>query len=392
MLLRAKKAAEDADRAKARFISNMSHEIRTPLNGIIGTARILQDEDNLPAQIPHLKTLEDLSEHTVQIVNNILDFAKIEAGKAELESKRFNIYRFTQKMKSIFSGTAQLKGLKFIIETTGKTDVFVKGDEVRLSQVLINLLGNAFKFTETGSVTLKVNVHEHPEKKHYKVRFCVTDTGIGIKNEHAGRIFESFTQADANTTRRFGGTGLGLSIANKIVSLMGGKLEVESTPNKQTSFSFEVKLHMSSAIKEQQPFTAIPVSKNSKPLYILLAEDNKVNQLVGSRKILEKWKHHIIVANNGKEAVDYITKTDFDVVLMDLDMPVMDGYEATEIIRHEKPFLPVIALTAASFEDMNSFLAKKGFVNVVQKPFAPEDLLSKITAATDKLYARQTAF
>lgn len=385
MLLKAKRAAEEADSAKARFISNMSHEIRTPLNGIVGTSRILLDEDYLPAQHSHLKTLQDLTEHTVQIVNNILDFAKIEAGKAELECKRFNMLRFSEKIKSIFTGTALLKGLKYNIEICGQPDIFVKGDEVRLSQVLINLLGNAFKFTEKGSVTLKINIAEHKEKRHYLVDFAVTDTGIGIKNEHCNKIFESFTQADAKTTRKYGGTGLGLSIARKIVNLMGGTLQVTSTPGVQTTFSFSIRLHMSSAADKQWS-NATAVTVNSlQPLNILLAEDNKINQMV-AKKLLQKWNHKITVANNGKEAADFAVTNKPDVVLMDLDMPVMDGYEATEIIKAQFPHLPVIALTAASFDDMDNYLVKKGFSNVVQKPFAPDDLQLKIAEATNNAY------
>jgi signal transduction histidine kinase/CheY-like chemotaxis protein len=380
MLLKAKRAAEEADDAKARFISNMSHEIRTPLNGIIGTSRILLDEDYLPLQLTHFNTLKNLSEHTVQIVNNILDFAKIEAGKGELETKRFNMLHFSEKIKSIFTGTAQLKGLKYNIEINGNADVFVKGDEVRLSQVLINLLGNAFKFTESGSVTLKINIKQHEEKRHYMVGFAVADTGIGIKSEHTGKIFESFTQADANTTRKFGGTGLGLSIASKIVTLMGGTLQVKSEPGVLTIFSFNIRLHMSSAGNIQWPAPKANQTIALKPLHILLAEDNKINQLVAS-KILQKWQHKVVIANNGKEALNFIREKTFDVVLMDLDMPIMDGYEATEIIKQQLPHPPVIALTAASFDDMENYLTKKGFVNVVQKPFAPEDLQAKIAAA-----------
>jgi signal transduction histidine kinase/CheY-like chemotaxis protein len=382
LLLKAKRAAEEADGAKARFISNMSHEIRTPLNGIIGTSRILLDEAYLPAQHSHLKTLQDLSEHTVQIVNNILDFAKIEAGKAELECKRFNLLRFADKIKSIFAGTALLKGLKYNLETTGPADIFVKGDEVRLSQVLINLLGNAFKFTEKGSVTLKINIAEHKEKRHYLVDFSVTDTGIGIKSEHTDKIFESFTQADAKTTRKYGGTGLGLSIARKIVSLMGGTLQVNSNPGIQTTFSFSIRLHMSSAADKQWAKTTTITTANLQPLNILLAEDNKINQLV-AKKLLQKWNHNITVANNGKEAADLAILNKPDVVLMDLDMPIMDGYEATEIIKTQFPHMPVIALTAASFDDMDNYLAKKGFSNVVQKPFAPDDLQLKIADAAN---------
>ena len=379
-LLEAKKIAEEASNAKARFLSNMSHEIRTPLNGIIGITRIMQDETCLPGQISNFKTLQDLSEHTLQIVNNILDFAKIEAGKASLECKRFNLRRFIDKINSIFSATAQLKGIKFIVEAHSQTDIYIKGDEVRLSQVLINLIGNALKFTERGSVTLKVSVTDPDDSTVYSIRFAVTDTGIGIKEENMNKIFESFNQADSDTTRRFGGTGLGLSIADKIITLMNSRLNVESEYNKGTTFFFDVELPKSSfvQIKSQVPiFQNSAVSLN---INVLLAEDNKINQLVASR-ILQKWKSTVTIASNGKEAADCVQKNKFDVILMDLDMPVMDGYESISIIKNTFPEVPVIALTAASFDDMNNYLRNKGFCEVVQKPFVPEELYNKIVSA-----------
>jgi signal transduction histidine kinase len=379
-LIKAKKTAEDASIAKARFLSNMSHELRTPLNGIIGMTRIMQDEKCLPGQISNFKTLQDLSEHTLQIVNNILDFAKIEAGKASLESKRFNLRRFIDKINSIFSGTAQLKGIKFIVETQSNTDIYLKGDEVRLSQVLINLIGNALKFTEKGSVTLKVTVIDHPESGSYNVEFAVIDTGIGIKTENIGKIFESFSQADSDTTRRFGGTGLGLSIADRIISLMNSRLNVQSEYNKGTTFSFDVELPKSSFLHAKN---VMPVFQNNNivlNINVLLAEDNKINQIVASR-ILQKWQSSVTIASNGREAADCALKNKFDVILMDLDMPVMDGYESIAIIKNDLPEIPVIALTAASFDDMNNYLLNKGFSEVVQKPFIPEELYNKIVSA-----------
>ncbi|HEY6502822.1 MAG TPA: response regulator [Chitinophagaceae bacterium] len=380
VLLNAKKAAEDATQAKARFLSNMSHEIRTPLNGIIGITRIMQDEEYLPKQFDNLKTLQDLSEHTLQLVNSILDFAKIEAGKASLESKRFNLKRFIDKIHSIFSGTAQLKGIRLNIDTVGPIDIFVKGDEVRLSQILINLLGNAFKFTEKGSITFKTEILDNSTSENYKVRFSVADTGIGIKEENIGKIFESFSQADQHTTRRFGGTGLGLSLAGKILGLMNSELIVESEYAKGSVFFFDIELPKSSKIS---PVKTIPNIQNNDALSnikILLAEDNKVNQVVANR-ILQKWKANVFIASNGQEAVELSQQHKFDVILMDLDMPVMDGYESASIIKGHFPEMPVIALTAAAFDDMNTYLVNKGFTSVVQKPFMPDELYNKIISA-----------
>ncbi len=377
-LLKAKKAAEDANLAKARFLSNMSHEIRTPLNGIIGITRIMQDEKFLPGQYENLKTLQDLSEHTLQIINNILDIAKIEAGKSFLENKRFNLHRFIRKMNSIFSGTAKLKGIKFIIESEGQTDIYLFGDEVRLSQILINLIGNAFKFTEKGNVTFKICSEDNPDSEIQNLRFSVSDTGIGIKKENAGKIFENFSQADSETTRKFGGSGLGLSIVDNILRLMDSRINVESKYGKGTTFWFDVCLKKSSITTLNKAITqSAPDTYSLLNINILLAEDNKINQIVATR-ILQKWKSNVTVASNGKEAVDSIEENKFDVVLMDLDMPVMDGYESMTIIKQSFPNIPIIALTAASFDDMNNYLSNKGFSEVVQKPFTTEDLYSKI--------------
>lgn len=379
-LLKAKQAAEEATQAKARFLSNMSHELRTPLNGIIGITRIMQDEEYLPAQLDNFKTMLDLSEHTLQVVNNILDFAKIEAGKASLETKRFNLGRFIDKIQSIFSGTAQLKGIRFSIETEGQTDIFVKGDEVRLSQVMINLLGNAFKFTEKGSITFRTEVCDNAGSDSYQVRFYVHDTGLGIKQENMGKIFESFSQADQHTTRRFGGTGLGLSIANNILSLMNSQLIVESEYGKGSSFWFDIALGKSSYTLPKKIVLPVQDTEALSNVKILLAEDNKVNQIVANR-ILQKWKANVFIASNGQEAVELAQQHEFDIVLMDLDMPVMDGYESTFVIRNHFPDMPVIALTAAAFDDMDTYLASRGFTEVVQKPFVPEDLYCKIAMA-----------
>lgn len=383
-IIKAKLAAEEASLAKARFLSNMSHELRTPLNGIIGITRIMQDEKYLPEQEPNLRTLQDLSEHTLQLINNILDFAKIEAGKAVLENNRFNLDRFVEKIRSIFTGTAQLKKIKFEVEKLGNTDIFLKGDEVRLSQVLINLIGNAFKFTEKGTVSLKVAVlNNETEAGSQCIRFCVSDTGIGIREESAARIFESFGQADTQTTRLFGGTGLGLSIADKIVGLMNSRIHLKSDYGKGSEFWFDVSLQESSFIPESLQKKNTENIEGLLHLHVLVAEDNKVNQLVASR-ILKKWETEVTIASNGQEAVDSFSTQAFDVVLMDLDMPVMDGYESAAIIKEKYPEVPVIALTAASFDDMHNYLRNKGFSEVVQKPFVPHELFSKIQSVLKK--------
>lgn len=382
ILIKAKQDAEEASTAKARFLSNMSHELRTPLNGIIGITRIMQDEKMLPEQAGNFKTLQDLSEHTLQIINNILDLAKMEAGKASLVNNVFNLKNFLSKISSIFSGTARMKGLIFDVETEGETDIFVSGDEVRLSQVLINLIGNAFKFTKEGGVILKV-ISSCNDDQHYLLHIEVQDSGIGIRKENIHKIFESFNQADSKTTRMFGGTGLGLSIAENILNLMGSRITVDSKYGFGSIFAFDLKLSRAVQIPVKNLNSAVAGTHELTNLKVLLAEDNRVNQIVAVR-LLEKWKSNVTIANNGKEAVDFVQQNSYDVILMDLDMPVMDGYESTFVIRKNYPHIPVIALTAAAFDDMNNYLSTKGFNEVVQKPFTPDDLYTKIIAVTQR--------
>jgi CheY-like chemotaxis protein len=257
--------------------------------------------------------------------------------------------------------------------------VYVKGDEVKLNQVLFNLIGNAVKFTEEGTIHLHVTVAASPlPTGKIPVKFLVEDTGIGIKKEDQEKIFESFTQADSLTTRKFGGTGLGITISEKLLNLMQSGLKLESEYGKGSRFWFTVELDASS----YEPV----VKKEMKPghyelsdVNILMAEDNRINQMV-AKKLLEKWKARVTVTENGVEAFDAAIAGDYDVILMDLDMPVMDGYESVAKIRAHKPGALIIALTAAAFDDMDIHLRRKGFNDVIQKPFKPHDLYIKISS------------
>jgi signal transduction histidine kinase len=378
-LVEASRKAQAAIVAKARFLSNMSHEIRTPLNGIVGVTNIMLDEEYLPSQQKNLKTLANLSDHTLQLVNNILDLAKIEAGKAVVDNVKFNLLVFIKKIKSIFDVTAELKKLDFSIELKGNIDVNVKSDEVKLSQVLINLLGNAIKFTEQGFVKLKIEIlSEETQINKQAIRFYVIDSGIGIKKEDQEKIFESFTQADSLTTRKFGGTGLGITISERILDLMGSKLHLDSDIGKGATFWFDVEMEKST-LEETIVTVAATSNMQLKDKSVLIAEDNPINQTV-VKHILKKWGVKISIAKNGYEALEMATKDSYDIILMDLDMPVMDGYEATTRIKEIHPDMPFIALTAAAFDDMQNYLAAKGFNEVVQKPFMPDELFAKISA------------
>ncbi len=383
LLIEAKKKAEEASFAKERFLSNMSHELRTPLNGIVGVTNIMLDEEYLPMQERNFETLKNLSEHTLGVVNNILDLSKIDADKAALVNARFNLILFIKKLQSIFENTAKLKKIDFGIEVMGNADIFLKGDEIKLSQVLINLIGNSIKFTDKGFTKLIIAIEKNLEDEAYcNLRFSVTDSGIGIHKRHQEKIFESFVQADANTTRKFGGSGLGITISEKILQLMKSKLNVESELGKGSNFWFDVQLEKSSYISKNKMEIKDSGNYSLPKTSILLAEDNKINQMVAKR-FLERWNAKVTLANNGKEAYQQAMHNEYDIILMDLDMPIMDGYQSTYLIKETLPNIPIIALTAASFEDMNEYLLKKGFVDVLQKPFVPDDLYKKISSILD---------
>jgi signal transduction histidine kinase len=380
LLVQAKLKAEEASFAKERFLSNMSHELRTPLNGIVGVTNIMLDEKYLPDQEKHFETLKNLSEHTLGVVNNILDLSKIDAEKAALSNSRFNLILFIKKLQSIFENTAKLKKIDFAIEVIGDADIFLMGDEIKLSQVLINLIGNSIKFTEKGFTKLIITLQQDGVDNGFcKLHFAVTDSGIGIHKKHQEKIFESFTQADVNTTRRFGGSGLGITISDKILQMMQSKLYVESELGKGSTFWFEVQLKKSSFVPQNKVISKATGAYSLPGTNILLAEDNRINQMVAKR-FLEKWNAVVTVVDNGKAALDATTTGKYDIILMDLDMPIMDGYQATALIKETNTAIPIIALTAASFDDMQEYLIKKGFADVVQKPFMPDELYKKISS------------
>jgi signal transduction histidine kinase len=378
-LIRAKDKAEEASRSKAQFLSNMSHELRTPLNGIIGLTNILLSEKYLPSQQQHLETLKYSSDHMLSLVDDILDFNKIEAGKVELSIEPFNLKAMLDKLSIFFIGQALEKNLRFDIEIDPELNRDVLGDITRLRQVLNNLLSNAIKFTNRGYVRLTAQVAERIDDHHCRIYFSVTDSGIGIPAAKLEKVFESFTQADARTTRKYGGTGLGLTISKKLVELMNGTMEVDSIHGKGSCFSFDIVFECT---HEQVTVAATPQKKITdfaafNKLEVLIAEDNAVNLLV-AKNILSKWNIVVTNAENGQVALNRLKEKKFDLVLMDLEMPVMDGLTAVSKIREFNSTIPIIALTAASFENLQFDLQKAGLNDFVQKPFRPEDLYNKI--------------
>lgn len=384
-IIKAKERAEKAVMVKSRFLSNMSHELRTPLNGIIGTSNILLQEEYLDSQKPYLDVLKHSSEHMLHLVNDILDFSKLEAGKMELENNTFNLKDFIQKAARPFNTGASNQKVRLSVEIGDALDLNIVSDEMRLNQVLNNLLSNARKFTEEGEIHITAKA-ESIKSHSVLVNFSVRDTGIGIAPNKVRQIFDSFTQADTETTRKYGGTGLGLAISKHLVEKMGGELKVHSEPGKGSDFYFSLDLKIAKDQKAYVNEEKLRELINLGGLRILLAEDNPINMIVAKR-FLQKWNVEVIEALNGLQAVELFQQHVFDLLLIDLEMPEMDGAQAVSAIRRKNTQIPIVAFTAAVYEDMHNDLLHKGFTDFIPKPFRPEELHRKILQLTayDKL-------
>ncbi len=381
-IMRAKKKAEHTALIKAKFLSTMSHEIRTPMNAVIGLTNILLQENPRTDQVENLNTLKFSADLLLSLINDILDFSKIEAGKISFENFDFELHALIQNIKNTIKLKAEEKNLKFETIIDPAVPEMVNGDQVRLSQILTNLTANAIKFTNEGEVLIDLKLISKTED-NVTVRFSVKDTGIGIDESKFEKIFQSFSQADTDTTRKFGGTGLGLSITKKLLDLQGSNINVESKMGKGSNFFFDLTF--------QTATQAVPENKNENRSYnfesfkgtkILLVEDNKINVLV-AKKFLNKWNLNIDTAENGEIALEMIQNTDYKLVLMDLEMPVMDGYTATQKIRQLKlskyKNLPIIALSASAISDFRTKAIKVGMNEFVTKPFNPGELHNVIS-------------
>jgi signal transduction histidine kinase/ActR/RegA family two-component response regulator len=380
----AKLAAEDANVAKSRFLANMSHEIRTPMHGILGMANLAIEASTPEEAAEHMQVLSRSAQGLLQVLNDILDFSKIEAGKLALESIPFSLHQLITETTDILKPLANAKNLKLAYTVAPDIHDQVLGDPARLRQVLVNLLGNAVKFTERGSVTLTVTKQLPGQQgNRLPLMFQVSDTGIGISQKQQSLIFAPFSQADTSVTRRFGGTGLGLAICAHLAELMGGKLTVQSEPLIGSTFEFTCTFTCS-AVEAPKPKPVV-VASPVEPLHILLAEDNLVSQRL-SAKLLRRDGHDVTVVSNGLEAVQAWEQQEFDLIFMDNQMPDMDGVEAVLNIRaREKQTgrrrTQIIACSASAMAgDRERFLAS-GMDGYLSKPFCAEDLYTAIRYA-----------
>ncbi len=377
-LIKAKEKAESAAKMKTRFLSNMSHELRTPLNGIIGSSNLLLQENYLPGQKPQLDILKYSSEHMLTLVNDILDHTKMEAGKMGLVKAPVNMQLFAGRVINQFSQQAEVKGLDFKTTIDPELNIELLTDETRLHQVLSNLLSNAIKFTHRGSITFIVR-KVMSSSTTVSVQFVVEDTGIGIPENMRKEIFESFTQADLETTRKYGGTGLGLTITKELLEVFNSELILKSEEGKGSQFAFTLELPINENRKVYITGKTDKVLTSLAGIRVLVAEDNEVNMAV-IKRFLEKWGAEISEAENGRIAVNLFTRGGFDLLLFDLEMPEMDGATALKEVRKMDNDVPIIAFTAAVYENMQIDLKEKGFTDFIQKPFRPDELHKKISA------------
>ena len=378
-LLQEKDKAEKAAVAKQDFLSTMSHEIRTPLNVVIGMARLLIDENPKPEQLEYLKSLQFSANNLLVIINDILDFSKIEAGKVKLEQINFSVREVVEGVVNAFLFRAEEKGLELKIDIDEEVPERLVGDQVRLTQVLNNLVGNAIKFTEQGFISIHAKpLNTHGE--HADISFEVRDSGIGIDQDKIRIIFNSFTQATSETTRKFGGTGLGLTICKRLVELQGGSIQVKSKKGIGSTFGFTLPYRKAKQQTLPPPEEAEVPSLNN--IRVLLVEDNPSNRMVAC-SFLGKIGVQVTIAENGLEALRLIQSQSFDIILMDLQMPRMDGYEATQAIRRlggKFKKLPIIALTADVVSDVKERVVKAGMNDYLSKPFNPSVLYHKISS------------
>ena len=373
-----KDRAEQSEAFKQQFLANMSHEIRTPMNAVMGMTNLVLDTPLKPKQKDYMEGIKKSSDNLLHIINDILDLSKIEAGKMELEDIDFSIADSVDQVKKTLQHRATERGLELMVSIKSEVNDIVLGDPVRLNQILINLTGNAIKFTEKGSVLIDVT------KEAQGVKFAIVDTGVGIPEDKLKTVFENFSQANASDTRKFGGTGLGLSISRQLVEMMGGAISIESEVGSGTTFSFIVDFKEGSVENLQQRMALERDVDGSilDGLTILVTDDNEFNRIVARDTLISKANVAIIEAEHGQEAIDILLKQDIDIILMDVQMPVMNGFEATRTIRkledEKKKSVPIIALTASVLRTDLDKCKQAGMESYIPKPFKTHDLITGI--------------
>jgi signal transduction histidine kinase/CheY-like chemotaxis protein len=396
-LISARKAAEEAEQMQEQFLANMSHEIRTPMNGIQGMTNLLLDTALTDQQKEFANIIRTSSGNLLVIINDILDFSKIKAGKLTLEKVDFKLKDILENVKGVLEHRIRKKGLEFRSEIDPRIPAALRGDPFRLNQILLNLVGNAIKFTDHGQILVKISQQDHTDKG-VTLLFSVADTGIGISEGDLPHIFDSFSQAGLDITRRYGGTGLGLAICSQLVSLQQGGIRAESREGIGSKFEFWLHYDHSTDPEQEQVVAGNILDHRAalKGRRFLVAEDNEVNQKL-IEYVLKKAGAIVTIARNGQEAIDELNRTsDYDIVIMDLQMPVMDGYEATRHIREEmKNPIPIVAMTATALKGEQLRCLEAGMNAYMTKPFEFTDMykcmagqLTKRSAAGPDLHDR----